>query len=107
MRVVIMMISMLIIGCDNSTSPEIKLKHWENVCSSKLSVGTSKGQIVTYLKSQGMSYSYSDSNKTIYAMDEDVDNWRLIYESAVLIRVKLDDKGNSQSCVAELEFSGI
>ena len=101
------MISMLLMGCDSSTSPETKLKHWENVCSSKFSAGTSKEQIVTYLKSQGMGYSYSDSNKTIYAMDEDVDNWRLIYESAVLIRVELDSKENSQRCVAELEFSGI
>ncbi|NRA18820.1 MAG: hypothetical protein HRU04_25335 [Oceanospirillaceae bacterium] len=79
------------------------LEAFKSTMSFSLPVGSGKEQIEGYLTDLKLVNSYVEDEKIIYSMVPDIGNFRLIYETTLLIRFQLDEKYELRVIEYELE----
>ncbi|MCJ8337090.1 MAG: hypothetical protein MJK10_01340 [Pseudomonadales bacterium] len=96
---------LLTTGCFNDDRKVTmnSLETFKSTMNSSLPVGSGKEQIEEYLTGLKLVNSYVEDEKIIYSMAPNIGNFRLIYETTLLIRFKLDEKYELRVIEYELE----
>lgn len=83
------------------------LDQFKESLSSELEPGTSKSHVQDHLTALGLEHSYVERERTFYAIVPKVGRYRLIYETSLLIRIKLDAEDKVKDIEYELEHTGL
>jgi len=101
--------SMMIISC-NADDRKVTMKNVEEfkaTMNSTLPPGSSKKQVEDYLSNLNLENTYVDEDKMFYAIVPKIGRYRIIYETSLLIRIKLDHLNRVKNIVYKLEHSGL
>ena len=90
-----------------SDTADEKYKYWQQVTERDIPVGTNQDVVEAFLKKMKLKYSYVKEESRFYAIDNDVSNWRIIYEASILIRVQMDINGLVSGIELKKEYSGL
>ncbi|RUO18056.1 hypothetical protein CWE08_12005 [Aliidiomarina iranensis] len=111
MRVIVIILVLTpLLSCTTHRYPTAtsKLELWNQACLSSLGPGISRAEAEKVLQSKDVEYSYVEADKTFYALDKEVGNWRVTYQSAIAIQVQLDPSGRKvENCRAETDYDGL
>jgi hypothetical protein len=103
-------VSLLAVSCASGEDNGVTMKNVEEFkskFSDELRVGSPKEKVERYLNQLNLEHSYVESEKKFYAIVRVIGRYRIIYESALLIRIQLNDSEKVERIEYEIEHSGL
>ncbi|RUO18182.1 hypothetical protein CWE08_11900 [Aliidiomarina iranensis] len=98
-----------VLGCQ-AADQKVTMKNldqFKECLSSELVPGIPKSHVQDHLTALDLEYSYVEREKTFYAIVPKVGRYRIIYETSLLIRIKLDEEDKVKNIEYELEHTGL
>ena len=94
-------------ACATSGTIDNRISYWKQTFESRIPPGSDKSKVQNLLTELNLQHGYYESEHTFYALDKDLPNRWVMYESAISIKIILDENEKVKGYTFDDVYSGL